>query len=133
MSIISEARRLRRRIEADAQATMNDIEALEYSALFPLWEVGHQYSISDRIRYNDTLYKVILDHTSQSDWTPDIAVSLYVPVADPSIEWPDWVQPQGAHDAYMMGDKVSHISKHWVSDIDNNVYEPGIAMWSEQP
>lgn len=29
------------------------------------------------------------------------------------------------------GDKVSHNGKHWQSDIDANVYEPGVYGWSE--
>ena len=43
-----------------------------------------------------------------------------------------WVQPQGSADAYMKGDKVSHNGKHWVSDIDNNVWEAGVYGWEEQ-
>lgn len=133
MSIITRARALRHTIEGLA-TTLSDSDALENTELFPQWDGnGHQYTIGERVRYNDTLYKVILGHTSQADWTPDIAVSLYVRVDDPSIEWPEWHQPQGAHGAYMMGDKVSHNEKHWTSDIDNNVYEPGVYGWSEQP
>lgn len=35
-------------------------------------------------------------------------------------------------DAYMAGDKVTHNDKHWVSDVDNNVWEPSVYGWSEQ-
>ena len=41
-------------------------------------------------------------------------------------EWPDWVQPKGAHDAYSKGSKVNHKNKHWISNIDSNVWEPGV-------
>ena len=45
-------------------------------------------------------------------------------------EWPQWSQPIGAADAYMKGDKVSYEDKHWVSDIDNNVWAPGTGtLW----
>jgi hypothetical protein len=27
--------------------------------------------------------------------------------------------------------KVSHNDKHWVSDYDNNVWEPGVFGWTE--
>ena len=43
----------------------------------------------------------------------------------------EWKQPTGAQDAYSKGDKVSHSSKHWVSDYDANVWEPGVYGWSE--
>lgn len=37
----------------------------------------------------------------------------------------------GAQDAYNKGDKVSHDGKHWVSDVDNNVWAPGVYGWKE--
>ena len=35
----------------------------------------------------------------------------------------------GAHDAYNIGDKVTHNGKTWVSDVDNNVWEQGVYGW----
>jgi hypothetical protein len=32
----------------------------------------------------------------------------------------------------MTGDKVSHNEKHWISDVDANVWEPGVYGWTEQ-
>lgn len=49
----------------------------------------------------------------------------------PSEEYPAWVQPTGAHDAYAQGAKVSHNGKKWTSDISANVYEPGVYGWTE--
>ena len=46
-------------------------------------------------------------------------------------EWPVWVQPIGASDAYNKGDKVSHNEKNWISDVDANVWEPGVYGWTE--
>jgi hypothetical protein len=106
-----------------------DEEALDNILAFPKWEVDREYVKDERIRYEDVLYKVLQNHTSQSDWTPDVAVSLYVKVS--IEEFPEWVQPTGAHDAYNKGDKVSHNEKHWESLIDANAYEPGIYGWQE--
>lgn len=103
---------------------VDDTEALEHPEAFPLWREDTSYLKDDRLRYNDVLYKVLQAHTSQSDWTPDTAVSLYVRVDDPSIEWPEWVQPLGAQDAYPQGAKVSHNDHHWISLVDANVWEP---------
>lgn len=101
--------------------------------MFPEWNpAGYEYFAGEKVTYKDELYRCIQSHTSQSDWTPDVAVSLWVNIADPSIEWPEWKQPTGAHDAYAKGDKVSHNDKHWVSDIDANVYEPGVYGWTER-
>lgn len=100
--------------------------------LFDAWQTDTPYEIGDRRRYGETLYKCILAHISQDTWTPDVATSLWVRTDDPGIEWPEWVQPVGAMDAYMNGDKVSHNGKHWISGYDNNVWEPGVFGWDEQ-
>ena len=68
-------------------------------------------------------------HTTQSDWTPDVTPALWVIVS--LEEWPDWVQPTGSHDAYSKGAKVTHNSKKWTSDVDANVWEPGVYGWTE--
>ena len=49
----------------------------------------------------------------------------------PSEEYPEWVRPTGAHDAYEQGAKVSHNGKKWTSDIAANVWEPGVYGWTE--
>lgn len=115
------AKKFRKFIELMSE-NATDEEALDNILAFPRWEVGKAYTKDERIRYEDVLYKVLQNHTSQANWTPDVAVSLYVRVS--IEEWPEWVQPTGAHDAYNMGDKVSHNEKHWESLIDANVYEP---------
>ena len=37
----------------------------------------------------------------------------------------------GSTDAYAKGAKVSHNGKHWTSDVDANVWEPGAYGWTE--
>lgn len=129
MITLEQARKLRTLIER-MSADLTDEDAYTAPQLFPMWTLK-QYTTGDRVQYADKLYKCIQAHTAQSDWSPDVAVSLWVEVADPSVEYPDWVQPTGAQDAYQKGDKVSHNSKHWVSDYDSNVWEPGVYGWSE--
>ncbi len=112
---------------------IDDTDANTVKYLFDAWSGdGVAYAAGDRVLYNDLLYKVLQAHTSQSDWMPDTAVSLFVRVDDPGVEWPEWRQPTGAHDAYEKGAKVSHNEKHWVSDVDANVWEPGAYGWTEQ-
>ena len=125
--IINRARHLRRIIEANAE-TMTDEHALDAVELLPRWVSDTIYAVDERISYEGTLYKCLQMHTSQPDWTPDVAVSLWVRVS--IEEWPEWVQPTGATDAYELGAKVSHNGKHWISDIPANVYEPPL-MWTE--
>lgn len=121
---------LRRAIVTGSES-LPDETASAVPELFEPWVSDTQYHTGDRRRYGDTLYKCLLDHTSQSDWTPDVSPSLWVRTDDPGEEWPEWVQPVGAADAYSTGAKVSHNDRHWVSDIDGNVWEPGVYGWTE--
>lgn len=123
-----QAKKLRAFLEQMSE-NATDEQALDNILAFPKWTVGKEYTKDERVRYEDVLYKVLQNHTSQSDWTPDVAVSLFVKVS--IEEYPDWVQPQGAHDAYNKGDKVTHLEKHWESEIDANVYEPSVYGWKE--
>lgn len=108
-----------------------DAQSWDAAYFFPAWRTDTEYETGDRVRHGATLYKCLQPHTSQSTWTPDAAPSLWVRIDDPSIEWPEWVQPTGATDAYRLGAKVSHNEKHWISTIDYNTYEPGVYGWSE--
>lgn len=124
------ARQLRRLIEK-ASTSLTDEEALGGIELFPLWKEDGSYSVGDRVRYEDTLYKCLTTHDAQSSWTPADSPSLWVSVDDPAIEFPEWIQPLGSTDSYSLGAKVSHNGKHWVSDYDNNIWEPGVFGWTE--
>lgn len=111
--------------------TIDDVTAGEHADLFAEWAPGVTYKMGDMRRYHGKLYRCIQDHTSQGDWDPQNAVSLWVNISDPADEWPAWSQPVGAHDAYQTGDKVTHNENHWVSTADNNVWEPGVYGWTE--
>ena len=111
---------------------IDDVTAAEHADLFSPWAYPVNY-IKDQIRrHNGALYRCLSDHTSQADWTPDTAPSLWVGISDPAEEWPKWGQPVGAHDSYNTGDKVSHDGKHWISNTDGNVWEPGVYGWTEE-
>ena len=45
--------------------------------------------------------------------------------------YPEWVQPTGAHDAYSVGDIVSHNGSTWISIADANVWGPGVYGWEK--
>ena len=92
--------------------------------------IGHFLPYGKIVCYGDALYKVIIPHTAQADWTPSEAISLFIKVS--IAEYPEWVQPTGAHDAYNKGDKVAYDGKHWVSTADANVWQPGVYGWEEE-
>lgn len=125
---MEEAKAIRAGIEAFS-ANQTDKNLIDNMAAFPYWNGdGVNYSADMLLQYDGSLYRVIQPHTSQADWTPDKVPALFARVS--VEEYPDWVQPTGAHDAYGKGDKVAHNGKQWQSDIDGNVWEPGVYGWS---
>ena len=119
-----------REIIEKASVNLSDEDALSAVELFPTWEAGKAYEANARVLYDGKLYKVNQAHTSQEDWTPEATPALFSEVAMPN-DIPEWKQPQGAHDAYNIGDKVTHNGKTWVCTSDANVYEPGVFGWDE--
>ena len=108
-----------------------DEQALAVPALYPTWRSDTEYKTGIRLIHNDILYKVLQDHTSQADWTPDAAPSLYTKVLTSDDGTPKpWVQPDSTN-PYMKGDMVTDEGKTWVSDIDDNVWKPGEYGWTE--
>ena len=130
--ISREKARLLRKLIERMSAELPDSDAFDAAELFPMWHDSTAYAVGDRVQYNGVLYKCLTAHESQATWTPDASPSLWVRIDDPSIEWPEWVQPVGSTDAYAKGAKVGHNSKHWISDVDGNVWEPGVFGWAEQ-
>ena len=110
-----------------AATSLTDEDALEAVELFPLWVVDKWYEANERIRYGEKLYRCVIAHTSQASWTPDITPALWISVS--VEEWPEWVQPTGAQDAYRIGDKVTYIGQRWICSLDYNVYPPDVTGW----
>ena len=117
-----------------ASEVTDDAKALAIQEFYDDWEVGVKYEVGTYIRYEEVLYKVITAHTSQSDWTPTSASSLFAKVLiDPTGETiNEWVQPDSTN-PYMAGDKVTFNGKTYESVINNNVWSPSAypAGWKE--
>ena len=115
--------------------TLSDAQALQVPMLFDEFDGnGVAYKVGKRVLYNDILYKVIQAHTSQADWTPVAAPSLFAKVINETIDGsiPEFEQP-GSTNPYMKGDRVIFNGKVYESLIDNNVYSPEAypAGWKE--
>lgn len=108
---------------------IDDEAALDVMTLFESWEADQPYTAGQRIKYMDKLYRVVQSHTAQVGWEPPSVPALFTEIAKPG-EIPDWKQPTGAQDAYEAGDKVRHIGSVWMSNVNNNVWEPGVYGWS---
>jgi len=128
MSIISEARKFRAEF-VKLRELATDEMSLQTPNLYPIWKEDVVYTVGERVLHNETLYKVLQNHTSQTGWEPDVAVSLFAKVLIPDENAiPDWEQPDSTN-TYKTGDKVTHNDKTWVSTVDNNSWEPGVYGW----
>ena len=124
-------RQFRKGVSMNAR-TLSDGEALNVPSLFQLWRPKTSYFAGQIVRrHSRYLFRVIQTHVSQIEWPPENAPALFRPVADPTVEFPPWVRPMGAHDAYGKGDRVSHGGRRWESAVDANIWEPGVHGWNE--
>lgn len=108
---------------------LTDEQAVEVSDLYPEFEIGHDYKIGDRFQYNNSLFKVNQDHTSQTQWVPgdEGTDALYTNLMFDESGYLIWKQPTGAHDAYNTGDVVRYPDANgqlYKSTIDGNVWAP---------
>lgn len=112
--------------------TMAPEQIEQVQVLFDVWDGnGIAYKVGKVLNYEDVLYKVLQAHTSQSDWVPDKAVSLFAKVlTDPNGGILPWVQPESTN-PYQPGDKVTHKGKTWECTAPNNVWEPGVYGWKD--
>ena len=106
-----------------AGSYLTDEQALTATAIYPLFKAGIAVNIGERYRdANGDLYKGVQAHTTQADWQPSATPALFVKGS--LDEWPLFVQPTGAHDAYNIGDKEAFEENHYVSLINENVWSP---------
>lgn len=108
---------------------LTDEQAVEVSDLYPEFEIGHDYKIGDRFQYNNSLFKVNQNHTSQAQWVPgdEGTEALYTNLMLDESGYLIWKQPTGAHDAYNTGDVVRYPDANgqlYKSTIDGNVWAP---------
>lgn len=118
---------------------VTDEFALQTIDMFPKWgdNIGKTITNDDiakglnRYQHNGELYKVVQPTVFQTQYEPGAEGTSSIFVKISLEEWPEWVQPTGAHDAYTKGDKVTHNNKKWISDYDANTWEPGVFGWTE--
>lgn len=129
MNKLQAAEQFRKALQMYA-ASLTDDQAMEVATIYDPWSAGKSYSIGEFVTYGENtvgdpqLYKVIQSHTSQENWTPYIATSLFTAIGLDEKGYPVWSQPTGAHDAYNRGDIVDYNGTLYESLIDGNAYSP---------
>ena len=118
---------------AEMTETETEVDTLKEDDWFR--RLGEDVAAGDEVTHLGVTYEVVQPHTLSAAWEPGKVPALYRAKADPGDEWPEWVQPTGAHDAYKKGDKVTYKGQHYISLIDNNSWSPEAypAGWELQP
>ena len=117
--------------ETDALDSLPDSALAHMAPYMAAWQEDVAYAIGDKVQYQERPYRCVQAHTSSQEWNPADAVSLWARILVPSPDViPEWEQPDSTN-PYMKGDKVTHNGHTWVSDIDYNVFEPGVYGWKE--
>ena len=129
MDRLQAAEQFRRALQLFAQSLTDDM-AMEIATVYPIYEVGKSYKANEMFTYGTNnvgdpqLYRVVSNHTSQADWTPNSTPALYTPIGLTDEGYPVWSKPTGGHDAYNIGDIVDYNGVLYKSLIDGNVYSP---------
>ena len=107
--------------------TLTDEEANDFSLLFEEWSPSGVYKIGDRIRYNGVLYKCLEDNNATMETPPSVIPSVWTEIFAGAVseEIPVWEQPEEGN-GYADGDRVIHNDIIYISQVDNNIWEPGI-------
>lgn len=114
--------------QIQAQA-LTDEQAVRVKAIYPVWSPdGVHYPVDYKVLHENVLYKSMQDHTSQADWAPGAAPSLWAAVdsgehagtqEDP-IPVPDTVETAGMEyekgKYYSEGDTVYLMNRQGMAD-----------------
>ena len=135
MNRMQAAEEMRKALQMFATSLSED-NALIIASVYPEWDGNRKaYKTGEWVKYGEDdmgdarLYQVLQDHTSQPEWTPDVANSLYKRVGVSADGTPKWVQPIGANDAYAKGVIVEYNGTKYISTIDANVWSPDVYGW----
>lgn len=98
----------------------SDEEKLQNVDLFVEWNAKVYYETGNVVRYNDDLYRVLQNHQAQPDYSPDLAVSLFVKIGGTDVETGLQELEPSPNNLYKAGDIGVFDSKVWKSKYDDN-------------
>jgi len=111
---------------------LDDVTITENYDLFPVWDDNWTGRAGSIVQDDGQLFRSIHNIGAGQNTKPSTTPSMWARIGNPAEEWPEWIQPIGAHDAYQMGDKVTHNGRRWISTHNGNVWQPGVFGWAEQ-
>ena len=95
-------------VKAAQAQQLDDASIAKYPEFFVTWDENWRGKAGDIVKDEGKLYRSIHDVTDAGqNRKPSETPSMWTQIGNPLEEFPDWVQPLGAHDAYSKGAKVS--------------------------
>lgn len=114
-----------------AEAEMiDDVTIAENDDLFCVWDENWTGRARSIVKEDGVLFRSIHNVGPGQNTKPSETPSMWTRIGAPGDEWPPWSQPLGAHDAYPQCAQVTHNGVRWTSDLDGNVWEPGVFGWT---
>ena len=108
---------------------IDEVTASENANMFIEWNEKSSFNYNDYRCREGKLYKCLQAHTGQAGWEPENAPALWKLIGIDENGIPEWSQPISSADAYMLNAETKHNGYVWISDYDNNVWEPGVFGW----
>jgi len=110
---------------------IDEVTLAENADLFPVWDEDFTGRRGTIVQDEGLLFRAIHDIGVGQNTKPSETPSMWTLIGNPNEEYPQWIQPIGVHDAYPAGARVTHNELRWVSDVDNNIWEPGNFGWTQ--
>ena len=110
------------------RANLEDEYASKFKYAYPNWEPNKNYKKDWVIKYQDDIYRIGQDHTSQSNWIPGTSgtEALYSKIEITESGYEVWKAWDGVSGLYANGQIVKDPTdgRLYQSLIDNNVWGP---------
>lgn len=99
------------------------------------WIAGEYYQQFERFKYEDEIFYAIKGHNAVAHILPTV-LSEYRKARIPSFgnDYVTWNQPIDQFDSFQIGEKVLYGGIQYESEIENNIYEPGVVasnIWKD--
>lgn len=92
---------------------VDDNTALRMKEFYPEWTANVTYSVGFKVKYNNRLWSVVQDHTSQAGWEPENVASLWTEICETHAGTDDDPIPYN-------GNMVLENGKYYIQD--NEIY-----------
>lgn len=108
---------------------IDEMTASENANLFLEWDEKSSFKLNELRQRDGKLYRCLQAHTGQAGWEPENTPALWKLIGIDENGIPYWSQPISQADSYMLDAETNHNNLIWVSDLDYNVWEPGVYGW----